>query len=223
MRVSHSISALRTAGVVCVACALLAACSVLPKREAVQAWQPPEGTTKATHAAAEFSLRVDTPDVTNLLDQTAIVVMPAPGQISTYHGARWSEPPALLVRDRLVDAFMAAGLPQVTNGDDHFSSDYVLSGDLRTFQSEYRAGSPVVVVRLDARLRRGFSRTLLATRSFVVTQAPTGVDVPQIVTAFGVADDELARQVVAWTVEVANQDRASNPPATPPVRRSKSP
>jgi len=204
-----NLSAARTLAIACAAGMLLAGCSVLPKSSPVQVWQPQESETPAASVATgDFSLRVDTPNTTGPLDQAGIVVMPEPGQVSTYHGARWSESPALLVRHRLVDAFMAAKLPTVTTDDDHFASDYTLSGDLRTFQSEYRDGSPVVVVRYDAQLRRGGARNLLATRSFVVTQNPSGVDVPQIVAAFGAADDQLAQQVVAWTIDVANRDKA---------------
>jgi cholesterol transport system auxiliary component len=207
-----SFSAARTLLVSCLAAALLGGCSILPKNVPVQVWQPEESIAPATAAAtADFSLRVDTPNTSGSLDQNGIVVMPEPGQVSSYKGARWSEPPALLVRHRLVDAFMAAKLPAVTTDDDRFASDYTLSGDLRAFQSEYRGGSPVVVVRFDAQLRRGGARNLLATRSFVVAENPSGVDVPQIVAAFGAADDQLARQVVAWTIDVANRDKAEHP------------
>lgn len=195
----------------CTAASLLAGCSILPTKAPVQVWQPEEAAIAAPAAAADFSLRVDAANTTGPLDGTGIVVMPAPGQVSTYKGARWSEAPALLIRHRLVDAFMAAKLPAVTTDDDHFASDYSLSGNLRAFQTEYRNGSPVVVVRFDAQLRRGGARNLLATRSFVITQNPSGVDVPQIVAAFGAADDALAQQVVAWTLGVANQDRAAHP------------
>ena len=216
-------STLRTLLALCTLSALLASCSVLPQREPVQVWQPEESTASAAATmTANFSLRVDTPNTTGALDGTGIVVMPEPGQVSTYKGARWSEPPALLVRHRLVDAFMAAKLPAVTTDDDHFSSDYALSGDLRTFQSEYRSGSPVVVVRFDAQLRRGGARDLLATRSFVVTQQPSGIDVPQVIAAFGAADDQLAQQVVAWTLEVANRDRAAHPADADSASRAKS-
>ncbi|MGH8184662.1 MAG: ABC-type transport auxiliary lipoprotein family protein [Rhodanobacteraceae bacterium] len=203
----------RTVLAACAAAALLTACSVLPKREPVQVWQPEEAATATPVANADFSLRVDTPNTSGPLDSTGIIVLPTPGQISTYKGARWSESPALVVRHRLVDAFMAAKLPAVTTDDDHFHSDYALSGDLRAFQSEYRSGSPVVVVRFDAQLRRGGARNLLATRSFVVTQNPAGAEVPQVVAAFGAADDQLAQQVVAWTIDVANRDRTTTRPA----------
>jgi len=196
---------------------LLASCSVLPKREAVQIWQPMGGAAAVTATpASEFSLRVDTPNTTGALNQAGIVVMPEPGQLSTYKGARWSEAPALLIRHRLVDAFMAAKLPAVTTDDDHFAADYTLSGDLRTFQSEYRNGAPVVVVRFDAQLRRGGSRHLLATHSFVITQQPSGTQVPQIVAAFGAADDQLAAQVVPWVFEQARNAPPDADTETPP-------
>ncbi|MGH8214543.1 MAG: ABC-type transport auxiliary lipoprotein family protein [Rhodanobacteraceae bacterium] len=197
----------------CVA-ALASACSILPAREAVQVWQPPESASVHVESAANFSLRVDTPNLAGMLDQQGIVVMPEPGQVSVYKGARWSESPALLVRGRLVDAFMAAKLPSVTTDDEHFSSDYTLSGDLRAFHSEYRAGSPVVVVRYDAQLRSGGSRKVLASRSFVVTKQPSGTQVPAVVAAFGAADDALAQQVVEWVLATADGNRQSTPANT---------
>ena len=67
----------------CAAATLLAACSVLPKRESVQVWQPEESAIAPPAATADFSLRVDAPNTTGPLDGTGIVVMPEPGQIST--------------------------------------------------------------------------------------------------------------------------------------------
>ena len=204
----------------CTAALLLAGCSVLPKAGHVQVWQPEEGSSAAAPGTPvrPFSLRVDTPNAIGIIDQSSIVVMPQPGQINTYKGARWSEPPALLVRHRLVDAFMAARVQSVTTDDDHFTADYTLSGDLRAFQSEYRGAQPVIRVRFDAQLRRGGSRHLLATHSFIVTQTPAGVEVPQIVAAFGAADDALARQVVAWTLHAVQANATRHPaPADSPA------
>ncbi|HET7593390.1 MAG TPA: ABC-type transport auxiliary lipoprotein family protein [Rhodanobacteraceae bacterium] len=194
------------------AAALASACSILPKNQVVQVWQPPENATvQPAKTPADFSLRVDTPNLAGTLDQQGIVVMPEPGQVSVYKGARWSESPALLVRGRLVDAFMAARLRSVTTDDDRFASDYTLSGDLRAFQSEYRGGSPVVVVRYDAQLRRAGSRSVLASRSFVLTEQPAGTQVPAVVAAFGKADDALAEQVVEWVLATANRNPQSPP------------
>lgn len=202
------------------AAALLAGCSILPANEAVQIWQPEQTAGAATTApAANFSLRVETPNTTGLLTQPGIVVMPAPGQVSTYKGARWAESPALLVRGRLIDAFMAAQLPAVTTDDDHFASDYTLGGDLRAFQTEYRAGEPVVMVRFDAQLRRGGSRHLLATHSFVISERPAGTQVSQIVAAFGAADDALAAQLVPWAIAAVRNAPPANADDTTPSHR----
>lgn len=196
--------------------ALASACSILPEREVIHTWQPPESAMARPASAAAFSLRVDAPNAAGMLGQTGIVVMPSPGQVSVYKGARWSESPALLVRNRLVDAFMAAKLPTVTTDDEHFASDYTLSGNLRAYQSEYRSGAPVVVVRYDAQLRRSGSRQVLASRSFVVTRQPDGTQVPEIVAAFGAADDGLAQQVVAWVLGAVQRNRqASAKPGSP--------
>lgn len=186
---------------------LLGGCSILPKQENVQVWRPVTTLNPDAAVHGDFSVRVDTPHVAAGLDQTGIVVLPAPGKVSTYQGARWNESPAVLVRQRLVDGFMAAKLPAVTTDDDSLNSDYTLSGELRAYQSEYRSGAPVVVVRYDAQFRRGTSNTPLASHSFVVTQAPAGAQVPQVVAAFGAADDQLAREVVAWAVASAHADK----------------
>lgn len=196
------------------AIAVLGGCSILPSREPIQIWQPEITPTTAAAPAGDFSLRIETPNTTGLLGNAGILVLPAPGEVSTYKGARWSEAPALLVRARLVDAFMAAQLPAVTTDDDHFASDWVLGGDLRAFQTEYRAGSPVVVVRFDAQLRRGGSRNLLATRSFRVTRDPAGAGIAQVVSAFGTADDQLAAQIVAWVTDEVRRAPATDAGAT---------
>jgi cholesterol transport system auxiliary component len=185
----------------------LAGCSVLPKHESIQTWRPPHApmaeSVTASTSAADFSVRIDTPMALGVLDTTGIVVVPEPGKISTYKGARWSKPPALLVRRRLVDAFMAAKLPAVTTGDDAAGpADYTLSGDLRAFQSRYHAGSPVVMVRYDARLRGGRRQRVLASHSFLVTESPANTQLSAVVAAFGAADDRLAREVVVWTTQV---------------------
>ncbi len=184
---------------------MLSACSILPEKQIIHTWQPPTTPTVNARASEPFSLRISTPHASGPLDATTIAVMPSPGQVSTYKGARWSDLPALLIRQRLVDAFMAANLKAVTTDDDRFRSDYTLSGDLRAFQTEYRAGKPVVVVRYDARLQRSNSPSLAGARSFTITRNPASANIPDVIQAFGAADDALARQVVNWAISVTER------------------
>ncbi|MBS0431550.1 MAG: membrane integrity-associated transporter subunit PqiC [Proteobacteria bacterium] len=186
----------------------VSSCSILPAAESPDIYVLPRTAQPAAGNAAPFAwqLRVDTPDASGMLAGSDIVVMPDPGRITLYKNARWSDVAPLLLRERLIDAFLDTHrLPAVTSDDDSMRADFVLSGNLRAFQSEYRNGSPVVVVRFDAQLRRGGSRSVLVARSFEVTATPSGVAVPQVVQAFGQACDQLSAQVVAWTLEQGQQ------------------
>jgi ABC-type uncharacterized transport system, auxiliary component len=62
--------------------------------------------------------------------------------ISSYKGARWSDPVPLLVRNRLLDGFQRDGRVQRLSADDsNLQADYELSGELQAFQSEYHRGA----------------------------------------------------------------------------------
>ena len=187
----------------------LSSCSILPPKETPDVYVLPHATQAAPASNGPplaWQLRVDTPEATGTLSGTGIVVMPEPGKVTVYKGAQWSDAAPVLLRERLVDAFLATHrLPAVTSEADSLSADFVLGGDLRAFQSEYRNGSPVVVIRFDAQLRRGGSREVLAARSFEVTATPSGVAVPQVVQAFGDACDQLSAQVVQWTLAQGQQ------------------
>lgn len=196
----------------------VAGCGILPPNESPNIYVLPasaaaqNGDTNAQ--PLPWQLRVDTPEATGMLDNAGIVVMPEPGRITVYKDARWSDNAPVLLRQRLVDAFLASRrLSAVTSEEDSLHGDYVLGGDLRAFQSEYRNGSPVVMLRFDAQLRRGGSRRVFAARTFEVTQNPAGVAVPQVVQAFGAATDQLDAQVVAWTLSEAQRDWQTQTPA----------
>lgn len=203
----------------CIFCMAVAGCGILPPNESPNIYVLPQSATAPQNSAANtqplpWQLRVDTPEASGMLDNAGIVVMPEPGRITVYKGARWSDNAPVLLRQRLVDAFLASHrLSAVTSEEDSLHGDYVLGGDLRGFQAEYRNGAPVVVIRYDAQLRRGGSRRVFAARTFEVTQSPAGVAVPQVVQAFGAATDQLDAQVVAWTLSEAQRDWQTQTPA----------
>ena len=181
-------------------------CSILPPNESPDVYILPRTAVANTAPPLPWQLRVDTPEATGMLAGSGIVVMPEPGKVTIYKGAQWNDPAPVLLRERLVDAFLATHrLPAVTSDADSLSADFVLSGDLRAFQSEYRNGAPVVVIRFNAQLRRGGSRQVLAARSFEITASPAGVAVPEVVQAFGQACNQLSAQVVEWTLAQGQQ------------------
>ncbi|MBO3276445.1 ABC-type transport auxiliary lipoprotein family protein [Pseudomonas schmalbachii] len=187
----------------CAVFSLLAACSILPEAENPDVYRLPATPASASRASAvDWSLRVITPKASLALDRPRIAVVPEGNLLSSYQDARWSNPAPVLLRDRLVDAFLADGRVKELSSDDYnLQADLELAGDLRAFQSEYRGGKPEIVIRLDARLVQAATQRIVAVRSFSVTQPVDGSQVPQVVEAFGKAGDQLAAQVVDWTIQ----------------------
>lgn len=126
--------------------------------------------------------------------------------ISSYKDARWSDPAPVLLRNRLLDGFLADGRVQLLGTDDSdVQTDLELGGNLQAFQSEYQGKAVAVVIRLDARLVRGYDQKILASQRFEVRQPLNDTKVPAVVAGFGQAGDALNRQVVEWTVKQGSQ------------------
>ncbi|MDG9926985.1 MULTISPECIES: ABC-type transport auxiliary lipoprotein family protein [unclassified Pseudomonas] len=184
--------------------ALLGGCSLLPEAEPVQTYLLPSLQPQAASQAQPLarSLGIGRPQASLVLDSTRIAVVPQGSEISSYKGARWSDPAPALLRDRLLEAFQADGrFAALSSAEQHLQSDFVLAGNLLAFQSEYRDGKPEVVIRFDARLVRADTQRVTASRSFVVRQPSRTVEVPAVVDAFGQASDQLAGQLVEWTTQ----------------------
>lgn len=183
---------------------LLGACSVLPAGEALNVYLLPSNlpVRAADAPRQDWSLRVNRPQSSQLLDSPRIAVLPEGDRISAYQGARWSDRAPALVRDRLIGAFLDDGrIAAVSSDDSRLQADLELSSDLRAFQSEYRNGRPEVHILLDARLVQAGNQRILASRRFEVRQIAGDTTVESVVKAFGAANDQLSRQLMDWVVE----------------------
>ncbi|MDH0648189.1 ABC-type transport auxiliary lipoprotein family protein [Pseudomonas sp. GD03858] len=181
---------------------LVSACSILPQSEPVDIYRLPVNQPARAAAPLDWSLRLNKPLASEALAGPRIAVVPQGDVISSYKGARWSDPVPMLVRNRLLDGFQRDGrVPRLSADDSNLQADYELGGELQAFQSEYRTGGVVeVVIRYDARLVQGRSQRILASKRFEVRQPLTEQKVPAVVAGFGAASDQLARQVIDWTV-----------------------
>ena len=185
---------------------LLGGCSILPKSETPEIYLLPTTAAPAVphQAVLPESVRIVTPQAARALDNNRIAVVPEGNVITSYQGARWSDRAPRLLRDRLLDAFRADGRFAALSSDEaQLQANLELTGDLRAFQTEYVQGAPVVVIRYDAQLVDGRSQRILTTRRFDIRQPVAGKEVPQVVTAFGQATDQLAAQVIMWVTTSA--------------------
>lgn len=195
---------------------LLGACSILPEAESPDFYLLPATQQPArSNAAVNWSLRVSAPTASLALDSNRIAVVPQGNQLSSYQGARWSNRAPGLLRDRLLDAFTASGgIAALSSDETSLQADFDLTGELRAFQSEYQNGKPVIHIRYDARLVRTLGQRIIASRTFEVRQPVDGKQVPDVVSAFGKAADQLSDQVVQWTLQ-QGQRQHTTPPSTP--------
>ena len=186
----------------------LSACSILPKSQVLSIYRLPASSLPNHEVSADWALRVNKPYSSQLLDSTRIAVLPPGDQISAYQGVRWSDRAPLLLRDRLIDAFLDDGrLKAVSSDDSRLQADLELDGDLRAFNSEYQNGRPAARILFEARLVESGSLRILASRRFEVSQTASDTSVPAVVNAFGQAGDQLAREVLEWTL---NQGQAAH-------------
>jgi len=194
------------------ALSLVTACSILPKGEPVDLYRLPVNQASRQATPVDWSLRLNKPLASEVLAGPRIAVIPQGDVVSSYKGARWSDPTPLLVRNRLLDGFQRDGRVQRLSADDsNLQADYELVGELQAFQSEYRAGGTLeVVIRYDARLVQGRSQRILASKRFEVHQPLTDQQVAAVVSGFGAASDQLAGQVINWTVAQGTQAQAKN-------------
>jgi cholesterol transport system auxiliary component len=187
---------------------LLGACSILPQSEPLDVYLLPATELPAQTQHVDWSLRVGSPVSNQLLDGTRIVVMPEPGRINTYQGVRWSERTPQLLRGRLLDAFQDDGRIQaLVLVAQRLQADLELVSDLRSFHAEYRDGTPHALIRLEVSLVDARSQQIIASRRFSVSQAAGDTSVAAVVAAFGQAADQVARELVDWTLATGQRSR----------------
>ncbi len=200
--------------VLALALSLSSACSILPQADPSDVYRLP--THQVQHgtsgvAPLDWSLRLNKPLTSEVLNSPRIAVVPQGDLISSYKGARWSDPAPTLLRNRMLDAFQRDGRVQRLSADDsNLQADYELAGELQSFQSEYGAQGLNVVIRFDARLVQGHTQRILASQRFEVRQPLSDKQIPAVVEGFGQASDRLMEQLVGWTVRQAAQAQAKN-------------
>ena len=185
--------------------ALMSACSILPKPDPSDVYRLASAQPVTQGAQVSWSLRVNKPQTSEFLDSPRIAVVPNGDLISSYANSRWSDPSPVLLRNRFMDGFQRDGRVTLLSTDDtNLQSDYELGGQLQAFQSEYHGSTVEVVIRLDARLVRGRDQRIIASRRFEVRQPVNDTQVPAVVAGFGLAGDQLNKQVVDWVVTQGN-------------------
>lgn len=183
----------------------LAACSSLLNVQrtpfTIYAPQLAAPTTEPATGAVDWQLAVETPLASDALDTVRIVVMPSPGVIEVFPGARWRDAAPAMLRSLVVQGFQDSrrivGVGSTVSG---LHADYALGIDLRDFQLEMHDGAPRAVIRFQAKLLDYTTNRVLATQSFAEAVAAAGTDAASAFAAFEAALNRVIPTLVDWTL-----------------------
>jgi len=211
------------------ALALLSSCSILPA-ETFEVYQlPPSSIAIATAPdRLPLTLHIAKADSSRLTDSQRVLILNQNNRVSAYKKVRWSDPPPVLLRKQIASAFRADGrLSLVGENNPTLARDLELSGDLDAFYVEYSDGMPVAVIRFNAVLAQTARNRSIGARGFESRQPVEGKGMPAVIAAFGRGADQVAREIIDWTIQHGSGIQAGenempasagrmNPPAEKP-------
>lgn len=196
----------------------LAGCSSLlnVQRQPFTIYSPQLAAPATSNAGArvDWQLAIETPLASDALDTTRIVVMPSPGVIEVFPGARWRDTAPAMLRSLIVQGFEDSGrIVGVGSTASGLHADYALGIDLRDFQLQTVGGSPHAMIRFQARLLDYTSNRVLATQAFVADAPAAAADAASAFAAFEGALNKVIPDLVDWTLREGQAIRARPPKA----------
>jgi cholesterol transport system auxiliary component len=187
--------------------ALVSSCSILPAPETLAIYQLPPSSIPSASQTDQLSqppltLHISKPDSSRVTDTQRVLILRKDNRISAYKGARWSDSPPVLLRNQLTSAFRTDGrLSVVGDKNVNLKRDLELSGELYSFHVEDMGGKPATVIRFYAVLVQPTRNRVIASRGFETRQPVEGKGMPEVVAAFGKGTDDVARQIIDWTIQ----------------------
>ena len=149
---------------------------------------------------AHWQLLIATPDAPLDLNSVRIAVEPSPARIDYYADVAWADRPPAMLQDLLLQSFDSSGrISAVQRQSGGLKADFVLNSELHDFQVEAGAGEPTAHLRITTRLVRTRDRTIIATKSFEISQPATG-SFDGAIAAFDSGLKSLLPQIVDWTL-----------------------
>ncbi len=169
----------------------------------------PKSTYSKNLPKADWQLIVETPVAAASLNTNRIAVQRDPITLGYYERAVWTDVAPRLVQTLLIESFENTGkIVAVGRESVGLRSDFILKTELREFQAETSSGSPVVNVRLIAKLVQMPQRTIIAWTSEDHKVPADGESMDAIVRAFDDALGRTLKRIVEWTLKIAPRKAA---------------
>lgn len=165
----------------------------------------PRASTQAaaTGTAVPWQIRIDTPKSSDFLDSTHIAVRRANNTLQIFGAARWSDNVPNLLQSSLTQTFNDSGkINAVTGLDSNTISDVILLLDIRQFEAVYEAGdeNAAAVISVQANIQLQKTNRIIASKHFLVSVPAQNKKIPQVMSAFDTALQQVSQDILAWTL-----------------------
>src|SRR5690625_2712212 len=180
---------------------LLGACSILPDSPQLNHYELPATSLQPVgDKPVSYTLQLLTPYANRTLNTQRILVNPEGYELRAYQGAAWIDIAPAVLRDRLAQALLDTNLVRaMTFSGEAGAPNLVLQIHLYRFQIHYDDGQPVAHLQLNAQLIGRQSGKILAVQPIYVKEPViTGVELEQVIPAFGRAADQVSQELTQW-------------------------
>jgi cholesterol transport system auxiliary component len=162
----------------------------------------PKSTFDPSLPDVYWQLAVDVPNAAANVNTGRIALSMSPTSSDYYSKTAWTDRAAVMVQTRIVDSFENSHkIVAVARESIGLRANYVLQTDLRNFEAMYfYGGTPIVKVRIVAKLVRLPDRQIIGTATFERCVRARADKVPKVVAAFDQALGSVMKRLVAWTL-----------------------
>ena len=189
------------------AASLLSGCTLLAAaEEQTDLYQAtPKSTFEPDMPTVLWQLAVDVPVASANLNTGRIAISQSPTSYDYYTKTAWTDRAPLMVQTRIVDSFENSHkIVAVARESIGLRANYVLQSDLRNFEAMYfYGGTPIVHVRIVAKLVRMPDRQIIGVATFERCVRARADKVPKVVEAFDQALGSVMKRLVSWTLRAA--------------------
>ena len=162
----------------------------------------PKSTFDPSLPDVYWQLAVEVPSAAANVNTGRIAIAMSPTSSDYYSKTAWTDRAAVMVQTRIVDSFENTHkIVAVARESIGLRANYVLHTDLRNFEAMYfYGGTPIVKVRIVAKLVRLPDRQIIGTATFERCVRARADKVPKVVEAIDQALGSVMKRLVAWTL-----------------------
>ncbi len=153
--------------------------------------------------AVSWQIRIQTPHASDFLDSTRIAVRRSNNTLQVFEGARWSDNVPDLLQSTLGQTFNDSGKITAAVGlDNNTVSDALLLLDVRQFEAVYTDDDHTAsaVISVQAKIQSLKNNRIIASKHFLVNVPAANKKIPQVMTAFDTALQQVSQDILNWTL-----------------------